>query len=77
MHRALPVLVFVAGLLPSTFVPLLGAEWSPQRAAQDPRRSSESVVCLEAGRITRRSVRLLSHRHDVSTRAADSAARVG
>jgi hypothetical protein len=34
MHRAVPVLVFVAGLLPSTFVPLLAAEWSPQRAAQ-------------------------------------------
>lgn len=34
MHRALPVLVFVAGLLPSTFAPLLGAEWSPERAAQ-------------------------------------------
>jgi squalene-hopene/tetraprenyl-beta-curcumene cyclase len=34
MHRALPVLVLVAGLLPATFVPVLGADWSPQRAAQ-------------------------------------------
>jgi squalene-hopene/tetraprenyl-beta-curcumene cyclase len=34
MHRALPVVVFVAGFLPSTFVSLVGADWSPQRAAQ-------------------------------------------